>query len=470
VAEALGLCGELLKLAKEFAPGIPARKIEDIPTVPHEGENKTWQFSAAKHPAAVRGDHIDLRLVDERGRAHSWATNRLPEPGEGSFAAQQPTHTGRYALRKKPFAIPPGYGGTRPGEKVTPLVVQPTEVISANNERVHLLRHHGQETDELVLRKLPVTEGKKPLWMLRNVTKRRGDLPDYKPKYKDTRPADIDFENTDQVMLPKLDGSHALLELNNGEMMRVYSYRPTARKTGVIEHTFKFPGFQNVKGTPETARTLVRAEVWGSDKAGKAISAAQLGGILNSSVPNARRKLDEGVLMRLTGIDVVRHKGKNMEGAPFGEKLKVLQQVTDATKGVVELPEMARTAEEKRKLLSAIESGSYPATKEGVVLRSLKSGAPPVRSKFRPDTDVYVTGVFTKPRGEARGMAGGFTYSHAPGGPTVGRVGTGFTQAERQRMLRAPEEYVGRAAKVLSLGKTEGALRAPSFAEWHLDK
>lgn len=464
-------------MKREFAPGIPAgRVIKSIPKVSPKADNQEWDVSLSSHPAAVRGLHQDLRLVDPQGKAHSWALSKMPEPGQSTYAAQQATHSKSYALRSKPWKIPPGYGATAPGRMVEPIYVQKAEVVEASNNKIRFLRHHGQETDEFVLRKVREENGK-PLWAINNATKNRytregQKLPSSKPKYKEIKPEQVDFSDVGEVMTPKLDGSHVLVDFKGPKApIRVYSYRPTERKTGVIEHTFKFPDFQNRTTSPLTKNTLIRAELWGS-KDGKAIPAEQLGGILNSGVLKSRDKQREGnIQLRLTGIDVVKHRGKSYENKDFGEKLKALRSITKGSKGMIEMPLVARTSEEKEKLLDDVKSGRFPETKEGVVLHRTDSSAPPTKVKFKPQDDVYVREIFTKERGKARGHAGGFGYSLTPDGPIVGRVGTGFNHSMRKDMMDNPEKYVGRVAKVQSQGPyRSGALRSPSFDEWHIDK
>lgn len=473
----------------EFAPGIPSDLgIHSIPKVRPRADNPEWVASLSMHPAARRGDHHDLRLIDPKGRAHSWAFENVPEPGKSTYAVQQPTHKKRYALRDKPYTIPEGYGATRPGAQVEPKFVSPVEVVEASNDKVRFLRHEGQQTQEFVARKLSPEMGRiKPMWALHNATKNRNTgegkkIPSSKPKYREIRPEAIDLNDQEQVMTPKLDGAHVLVNLpgKGDKFARVFSYRPTARETGLIEHTFKFQDFQKRKGSDSVRNTMVRAECWATDKDGKAIPAEQLGGLLNAGVLKSRQKQKEmGVQLRLTGFDVVRHNGRNMEKKPFAEKLEVLNRVNKVTRGFVELPEIASTPDQKKKMLEDIKQRSRKDTDEGVVLHSINKAEPPTKAKFKPDVDVYVRKVFDKPKGKARGHAGGFEYSFTPDGPIVGRVGTGFDHPARQDMLENPEKYIGRVAKVQSVRNTENrtdpsqmtkALRAPSFQGWHLDK
>lgn len=471
--------------AAEFAPGIPVtRKIESIPVVKKDAANEEWDVVASSHPARVRGDHVDLRLVDRKGRAHSWALGKdLPDPGKSTYAIQQPTHTGHYALRKDPFSIPEGYGATRPGAQVRPLFIDKAEIVEAGRKLIRFLRHKGQETEEFVLRRIG-PDDRRPVWVLNNATKNRSTqegrvLPDYKPKYKEIAPTQVDFTDGNQLMSAKLDGAHVLVHmLGKDKPMRVYSYRPTVRQTGLIDHTYKFPGFQS-NDTPDSLKgTILRAELWGADRKGRAIPPQELGGILNSGVPEARKKLqDRRVQLRLAALQVQRHRGQDYSDKAYSDHLSVLREVSSKVPNL-ELPPMAATEQEKRKLFERIQKGQLKETKEGVVLQDLNQSAPPTRIKFKPLHDVYVRNVFKKPAGEARGHAGGFEYSWEPDGPIVGRVGTGFDHKTRSDMLQNPERYVGRVAKVESQdvyqNRTDpsqlGALRAPSFQGWHLDK
>jgi len=473
----------------EFAPGIPGdRGIYGIPKVRPRADNPEWTASLSLHPAARRGDHHDLRLVDPKGRAHSWAFQDVPQPGKSTYAVQQPTHKKRYALRDKPFTIPEGYGATRPGAQVEPKFVSPVEIIEASNDKVRFLKHEGQQTQEFVVRKLTPSMGNvRPMWALHNATKTRSTgegkrIPNTKPTYKEITPESINLDDQEQIMTPKLDGAHVLVDLpgEGDRFARIFSYRPTARETGLIEHTFKFKDFQKRRGSPQVKNTMIRAECWASDADGKAIPAEQLGGLLNAGVLKSRKKQDElGIKLRLTGFDVVRHNGRNMENKPFAEKLQVLNKVNKVTRGFVELPEIAHTPEEKKQMLESIKNHQRLDTDEGVVLHSIAKAEPPTKAKFKPDVDVYVRNVFDKPKGKAKGHAGGFEYSFTPDGPVVGRVGTGFDHTMRKDMLENPENYIGRVAKVKSVRNSENrtdpsqltkALRAPSFQGWHLDK
>lgn len=464
----------LAKLAQEFAPGIPKNKpTSRLPHITPDTENR-WVMAVQDHAAARAGRHFDLRLVDtDAGKAHSWAIPkaRLPEPGEKLLAVQTFTHTPEYALHfgeKKTQEIGPGYGAGR----VRMALKEPTEIIEANNDLVRFNLYQGRNNQEFVLRR---THDDK--WLLQNITitKERQNVPQSKPKYKEIEPDAIDVTKNDQLMLAKIDGAHNTFRLDAGKPLRIFSYRPTERATGIIEHTHRFvPGLQ--VRVPKTLDGLVlRGELFASDPiTGRAREAVETGAVLNSGVWKSRETQQHSPL-RAVIFDVARQDGKNVESLPYTEKLKILQKVHE-TLPILELPPMAQTAKEKINLLNRIRTGQEPITREGVVLWPMEGGTP-IKAKFRPDHDVFVRQVFSE-KGERDDLAGGFEYSWTPRGKIVGRVGTGLNHDLKRDMLEHPEKYIGRVARVRAEAvyrdktnpKKPGALRAPSFQNWHLDK
>jgi hypothetical protein len=125
----------LLKVSKEFAPGIPMnRKIKPIP----KATNQPWTLAIQYHKAKKAGPHYDLRLVPSiGGDAHSWALPKatLPESGKMRLAIQQPTHTADYALNFE-GKISKGYGaGT-----VTMPIKEQVNVIKAGPHSIMFQR------------------------------------------------------------------------------------------------------------------------------------------------------------------------------------------------------------------------------------------------------------------------------------------------------------------------------------------
>jgi hypothetical protein len=464
------------KVSQEFAPGIPKNKpTSRLPHITPATENR-WVMAVQDHETTRSGGrkHFDLRLVDpDAHKAHSWAIPkaRLPEPGESLLAVQTFTHTPEYALHfgeKKPQTIGPGYGAGR----VRMVVKAPTEIIESDNSKVRFNVYEGRDNQEYLLRR---THDDKWLLMNTTVTKDTANVPQSKPKYREVAPDAIDVTDADQLMMAKIDGAHNTFRLDAGKPLRIFSHRPTERDTGIIEHTHRFlPGLQ-LRVPDHLDGLVLRGELFAADPhTGRAREAVETGAILNSGVWKSRETQQHSPL-RAVIFDVARQDGKNVEALPYQEKLKILRRVNEALP-ILELPPMAETAKEKVTLLNRIRTGQESTTREGVVLWPLKGGAP-IRSKFVPDHDIFVREIFPESGGR-KDLAGGFAYSWTPRGKIVGRVGTGLNHDLKRDMLENPEKYIGRVARVQAQDvyrdktnpRKPGALRAPSFKDWHLDR
>jgi len=462
---------------REFAPGIPDRsKIVPLPEIK---KPKDWTFALQHHQADRAGEHLDLRLVDpETGHAHSWALPAavMPKPGKSVLAVPQPTHTEEYALhfgKGKPREITEGYGkGTVSMREIHDAEVfhsQPDD--SGTKMRFNLYR--GTHPEEYAI--VHTSDGNNRLV---NKTLSKERLPHLplggKPSIKEKHPKDIDFDNDEEVMMAKLDGAHAIIDLDKGgRIPRVFSYRKAKRaKSGVIEHTHKIPSLLDQRTPKDLARTILRGETIAVNSKGKALPAKDIAGMLNASVPTSRAKQKElGAHLEPVAFDVIKFKGKDVSELPFSARYKMLQEVADKTN--IKITDIATTPAQKKKLLKKIQTGKHKLTSEGVVLRPMNVPGKAIKAKFRPDYDVYVRGVFgaTDKHGKPKDRAGGFEYSWTPLGDIAGRVGTGFNHQIARDMLDDPKRFIGRVAKVQAEQKyPSGALGKASFQEWHLDK
>lgn len=464
----------LIKTAREFAPGIPADKpTSRLPTIKPSNPLR-WMLAVQDHEAKRARRHFDLRLVDPSAhKAHSWAIPkaRLPEPGERLLAVQTWTHTPEYALHfgeKGPQTIGKGYGAGR----VRMAKKAPTEIVEANNDKVRFNIYEGRDNQEYLLRRT-----KDDKWILMNttITKERADIPQSKPRYKEVTPDAIDVTNDQQLMAAKIDGAHNLFRLDRDKPVRIFSHRPGGRGTGVIEHTHRFLPGHHTRVPQRLDGLVLRGELFAADPiTGRTRKAVETGAILNSGVWKSRETQQHSPL-RAVIFDVARRAGENVEALPYKEKLKILRRVNKALP-FLELPPTASTAKDKLRLLNRIRTKQEPITEEGVVLWPLQGGAP-IKAKILDDHDVYVRQVHPE-TGEREGLAGAFSYSWTPQGKIVGRVGTGLPHDLKRDMLENPGKYIGRVARVRAEAvfrdkenpKKPGALRAPSFQDWHLDK
>lgn len=449
----------------EFAPGIPSKEqTHELPTVKSP---TVWEFGIHEHLAKKRGPHFDLRLGDpDTGYAHSWALpTKWPKSGEMVWAIRQPTHTLKYMDFKG--NIPSGYGAGDVNLKdrtKTEITLSKPDYISFN-----VYRSIGPE--EYSLKHIG---GK--VWKLTNKTLNRNDhphLPDSKPTYKEMSVDEIPLSDNRYLMSAKIDDAHNLFYFPEADkQIRVLSYRSSKKnETGIIEHTHKVSDLFGKKTPKGLGGTILRGGLYAMHPStNKATEAHILGGLLNSDVWKSRKKQEvEGQLVPVL-YDVERYKGRDVSKQSYAEKLRILKSIRQQVPEF-ELPRMALTTEEKKELLHLIEHKKLPHTEEGVVLWDVTSGSAPIKAKFKNEHDVFIRGVFPG-EGKYKGKGvGGFTFSHTPTGPIVGRVGTGLSDKLRRHMHEHPGEYSGVVAVVEAQGKfSKGAFRAPSFKNFHLDK
>jgi hypothetical protein len=373
-----------------------------------------------------------------------------------------------------PITTQYGWGTVRKGRR-TQAEVYHADPSDEPGTKLRFNLYEGTEPEEFSVRK-----NQKGQWFLHNKTQtreKRPDIPSEKPTYKEIDPDDVDPTDDQQAMMPKLDGAHGVIDLKAGRSPRVYSYRVGKKtKTGLIEHTHKMPNLLKDKVPKELDNTIIRGEILGV-KDGKAIPAERTGGILNTKVWDSRRKQAREGRLKMFPFDVVKHRGRDMSKAPYEEKREILELV-DKYITDVELPELMTEPKDKISLLNLIRSKKYPLTEEGVVLVSPKREASPIKAKFAPDFDIYTRDIhpaISGKTGKPHDRAGAISYSWTPDGPIVGQVG-GFKHVEGRDMLRDPDKYIGRVAKVKATKVFEGengelgALFQPRFKEWHLDK
>jgi len=461
--------GRLLR-ADEFAPGIPkGREIKPVPFVHHE-RPEVWGIALQQHEAERAGLHTDLRLVDSDGHAHSWAlpgVSQLPRPGDKVLAVRQPTHTAEYAAREGAFTIESGYGKGR----VVGTGLKPVEIVRATPGHIRFNVYTGRGPEEYNLIETPKGA------ILHNITSTaesgvRGEtgqkIPNAKPDYKELHTDHVKFDDPNEIHQAKVDGAHVTFHLLPDRHMKVFSFRPTERETGVIEHTHKLPDYRTLKTPKELGGTVLRGELYGVGRDGKPLPAETTGGLLNASVWNSREKQKElGAHLDHVVFDVVRYRGKDMEKAPYEEKLKVLQEVTSKVP-FLKMPPTAESTAEKVKLFTSIQAGSHPLTSEGIVIWK-RDHERPTKAKFRPDVDAEVVGV-TPGKGKHTGAIGALQV-RLPGKDAVTNVGTGFSDQLRREIAANPTAYVGRVAKVRTMQVfPSGRLRAPSFSEFHIEK
>lgn len=438
------------------AKGIPSRK--DYGDLQQVQQGDVLDYVIQRHLAQRAGPHFDLRMGGPGMGLFSWASRKgVPhEPGEKTLAVRQPLHS--YGYRNFEGEIPRGqYGGgsvskVREGKllitRSSPNAIHFTEASSPIPRRFILIKPKGQDQN----------------WLLA-----RDQIPEHpgveKESYKVLQPAEavtmMDTLMEKGVAEPKVDGALAFLRLAKGRA-EIVSHRLSKRTGGAIPHTERM--FGHVPGLlyPKKfeGRTF-KGEIYGERK-GKAIPPQELGGILNAGIARSlekQKEQDVALRMLLFG------QGSEQPYDASRAELEELLGYLPANK--FKLPEDVRTAEEASRLLEQIQTGKHPLTREGMVIHPAEGGTP-IKVKFRPEQDVFVRDVY-RGEGKYEGVgAGGFRYSRTPEGPIVGNVGSGLSDELRRELLRNPELYFGRRARVSAQEAfPSGALRAPSLIALH---
>jgi hypothetical protein len=154
---------------------------------------------------------------------------------------------------------------------------------------------------------------------------------------------------------------------------------------------------------------------------------------------------------------------------PRPDRRRMIEQILQhLPKDQFHISESADSPEAARELWQKIREGKHQLTAEGAIL--WPQAGKPMKGKLTEDSDVYITGTFPgEGKYKDRGI-GGFTYANTPGGPTVGRVGTGLTDTLRSEVHTSPEAYAGRVARIRSQEQLpSGAYRAPALIAFHED-
>lgn len=458
-------------ISSEYATGIPKRRNPDL--IPTIKKPTMLRLVVQSHPAVKAGDHYDIRLVDDvAGVAHSWATKKeLPKPGENIKLYQTFTHTARYSDYEGPLGE--GYGKTRPGEIVKKVLDVPIEIVQSDNNMIRMNMYGKGSPREIVLAR---DRHSADAWNFIDVTKtakRYPDFPFYKPQYKETDIKKIDTKKDDEVFSAKIDGSHNIFILEGGKRPRVFSYRkPERGEIGLIEHSHKLPKLYNSEVPKALGNTIVRGEIYAQDKNQQPVNAETVAGMLNSNVIRSRDLQKLHGKLKASLFDIVTYKGVDMANAPYKDKLIALYDIAKQMPEF-ELPEIAITQKDKSELIRRIKDGAHPHTREGIIVWNLNKASHPIKAKLNIEHDVHIKNVEQSHdiHGKPKEEMGALAYSLKLRGLVVGKVGTGFSHAQRVDMWKRPQLYRDAVARVKAQKQyASGALSKPVFIGWHPDK
>lgn len=445
---------ELTKCAKkEYAPGIPAKK--RMVKIRNIKKPEQWEFVVQKHKAKRAGEHFDFRLGDPKtGHGHSWAMKYLPNKGEQNLGVQQPTHTIPYFDFQG--EIKDGYGA---GD-VDTHIRDKVDVIEANDKKIRFVRHLGKGHHEYVMMRTGDKDwrvvNKKPIEPLKSLLPTKLDI-----KAKDA--VDIDYEDNSKILSAKIDGGSSTIVIEPDRQIRAFSPRRRVGSNELIEYTPKIDGMFGEFGSKKLGRTKVLGEAFVDADKG-VVPARTVGGILNAGTLKSREMQKEHGPLRVSLYDVHMYKGKDVKDLHYSDKLKIIQNIIKEHP-IFTTPQIARTAEEKRRLVEQIFSGKHPQTEEGVV----EWGKDPVKIKSHRIDDAWVVGMRPGEKKYAGVGGGALIYSLERNGKPVGKVGTGFTDDERKNMISHPKNWVGKKITIKHVGQMpSGAFRAPSYNGLHL--
>ena len=451
---------EILKHGEE-AKGIPNRA--EYGEVTKLEPYKIYDYVQQLHKAKRRGEHIDFRIGNKELGMFSWVLSK-PLSNEKQPAIQTQVHTHSY----KDFEgeIPKGEYGAGTVEKldegkvlvtdVTPNKINFSVVHKKHPERYTLLNPHDGRIWSLFRRKDYTESGAE------------------KKHYKSIKEKNIigilkDLRKGSSVQ-PKIDGALSTVNIKD-KKVELLSHR-ISKVTGkpVIQTERVLGGIPKV----DSPNAVLLGETYGVySKTDNAVPLQTLGGILNSSVYKALKDTaDKGINLRTMLFDIAKYKGKDVSDLPYEKRKELLHEVySKLPSDKFHLPEEAHTPNSAIELYKQLKSGKHPYTTEGLVIHP-PTGTP-MKMKFFPENDVYITGTFKAEKGSKyEGNAvGGFTYSLSPNRKTIGRIGTGISDEVRKDAYQNPEKYTDRWARIRSHGQFDsGVHRVPVFLALHESK
>ena len=424
------------------APGIKSK--HNISSLSQLPTDVLLTMVRQRHNARRAGLHEDLRIGTPSGM-HSFALPKfLPEvPGTYRLAISQPVHDWSYNSFQG--TLPPGYGE---GE-VTKMEESPVVLLRNTPSYVEFTR--GTTKDSPVYKMKRTSGGN---WIIGIKGPQEPALvADYQREHFKSVPISSVQQMLDNgaTIAPKIDGSSVLAYLDR-HGIKVYGTRPD--KSGhKPDYSAHIGGLSQVQVPEDLVGMMLRGELYGV-RNGQVIPPQELSGFLNSTIQNAIQKRQRGLRLMVAALAV--NRGKDDYQAPVADIVRRLHSPSFTALQPV-------GGEKARRLLKQILAGRHPLTGEGVVVH--QKDKRPLKAKLREDYDVVIRDIFpADTKSEPR--AGGFTYA-LPDRPdkAVGNVGTGFSHELLRDMLRHPEKYVGRLARIHAQSQypDTGAFRAPSF-------
>lgn len=391
-----------------------------------------------EHDAKKAGKHWDIRL-DIGNKAVSFATKKgLPtESGSTKMLYRQPDHVQSYMDWEGD--IPEGEYGAGKVRKIEDVPI----VMKSGQDHIHFTVSKGQYKGNYVLLK----ESEKEWRAIR-----KKDLDRYwadRPKYKEI--TDLP-EDADVVASEKLDGAHFISTINPGGIS--YTSQRKGVKGDLLAREDKVPHLRDLK-LPKKAHGMVfRGELW-HDKGFNYAS-----GLLNSNPEKAVERQKQIGPLRFAPFKI--EKGPhNEEKLPYEEQMKIIKDISK------DLPYYFEPPRQNEGSLQAFFDEIGLKKGEGMVLVDKKTGKF-LKKKHRYDYDLKISGII-EGTGKYSGSMGAIELVDR-NGRYVGKVGTGFSDAQRKDFFKNKDFYIGKLVKVASRYPLTGKLREPSFLGMTTDK
>lgn len=397
------------------------------------------------HNAKRAGRHTDVRIGSPDFGLFSWAAPKdLPMEGQKRLLITQPLHTWAYKDFQGPIYSKYGQG------TVKKLQQSPIVILQNTPDKIKFTRADKRNAPIYTMIKTRNNN-----WL---TTVQSDNAPTAIKTYSKQHFKNISLQQAADMLdqgataYPKIDGTGALAAVTRSGI-DVYGVNKD-KQGNLIRYTDHIGGLRNMSIPKQLVGKTFRVQVSGT-QGGAPISPNRLSGLLNANLQNsiAQRKR-RGIQLYLTALAMTDKKDDYSKDA-VNKLVSMLH--TDKVRALPQITSRQQLA----KHIALMRRGKHPLTQQGVIVQ--QQGKRPVKAKLQNDYDVQIKDIFpAETKDQPR--AGGFTYILPGQKEQLGRVGTGFTHQQLKEMLRNPEFYKGKLAKITAMSQyPSGAFRAPVF-------
>jgi ATP-dependent DNA ligase len=263
---------------------------------------------------------------------------------------------------------------------------------------------------------------------------------------------------------PKLDGYRIIIHVKQEEIgPKAYAF--TRRLNDV---TKSLPELQEIDW-PERGEYILDGEVIAEDGTYKSTS---------SRVGRKAENVDRDIDMEFAFFDIILKDGEYVANQPYEEREMILHQAAGDTAGVAGSTHFGGETHAyivpSYEGLSRVEARAIGSSYEGVIWKDPeaeyqfgKRSTAWVKDKNTAETVDVVATDFEEATGEKSGTLGAIVLESADGTP-VGKTGSGFSDAERDKIWQNQDRYHDSVLEVEAEAFDDG-LRFPIFQRWRSD-